>query len=431
VHAFLVPIRDEAGAPMPGVRIADDGRKHGLNGVDNGRLWFDQVRVPRENLLNRYGDVAEDGTYTSPITSTSRRFFTMLGTLVGGRISVALSALSASKSGLAIAVRYGALRRQFGPAGGTEIPILDYLTHQRRLLPALATTYALDFALKELVARFGARSGGALTEADDRELEVLAAGLKAYTTWHNAATLQACRECCGGQGYLAVNRITPLRADTDITTTFEGDNTVLMQLVAKGLLTGYRQQFGTLRLVGVLRHLSRRATRTLAQLNPIVTRLTDEAHLRDPDFQRRAFQYREERLLASAAGWLRARIQDGMDSFLAFNECQDHLLALARAHVERVVLERFRAAAGGQADPALRAMLTDLCDLFALARLEADEGWFLTSGVFEGAKARAIRALVNRLCGTVRRQAVPLVNAFGIPDEILAAPIAFAATGEW
>ncbi|WP_159604059.1 substrate-binding domain-containing protein, partial [Agromyces humi] len=42
----------------------------------NGRLHFTNVRVPRENLLNRYGSVAEDGTYSSPISSPGRRFFT-------------------------------------------------------------------------------------------------------------------------------------------------------------------------------------------------------------------------------------------------------------------------------------------------------------------------------------------------------------------
>src|SRR5690606_15000125 len=94
VHAFLVPIRDERGEPMPGVRIGDTGLKEGLNGVDNGRLWFDQVRIPRTHLLDRFGQVAADGSYTSPIESPARRFFTMIGTLVGGRITIGLSALS-------------------------------------------------------------------------------------------------------------------------------------------------------------------------------------------------------------------------------------------------------------------------------------------------------------------------------------------------
>ena len=66
VHAFYVPIRDDEGF-LPGIGGEDDGLKGGLNGIDNGRLHFTGVRVPRTNLLNRYGDVDENGIYTSPI----------------------------------------------------------------------------------------------------------------------------------------------------------------------------------------------------------------------------------------------------------------------------------------------------------------------------------------------------------------------------
>src|SRR5436305_4573970 len=113
VHVLLVPIRDERGRPCPNVRIEDCGHKGGLNGVDNGRLWFNQVRVPREALLDRFGSVAPDGTYTSPIVNETRRFFTMLGTLVSGRVSVAGAGLSAAKLALAIAIRYVSTRHQF------------------------------------------------------------------------------------------------------------------------------------------------------------------------------------------------------------------------------------------------------------------------------------------------------------------------------
>ena len=152
VHAWLVPIRHEDGTPCSGVTIGDDGAKAGLNGVDNGRLTFDHVTVPRDMLLDRYGQVAADGTYTSSIENETRRFFTMLGTLVRGRVSVGGSAASATKLALDIAVRYGDVRRQFAaPGDDREIVINDYLVHQRKLLPALATTYALHFAQGQLV----------------------------------------------------------------------------------------------------------------------------------------------------------------------------------------------------------------------------------------------------------------------------------------
>ncbi|MDN5858899.1 MAG: acyl-CoA dehydrogenase family protein, partial [Pseudonocardia sp.] len=242
VHALLVPIRDDAGQPMPGVTIGDCGHKAGLNGVDNGRLTFDHVRVPREALLNRIGDVAPDGTYTSPIANETRRFFTMLGTLVRGRISVAGGAGTATQKALTLAVRYGEIRRQFAdPATGQESAVLDYLVHQRKLLPALATTYALHFAQDELVQTMHELQGAGATpdEARQRDLETMAAGIKAVGTWHATHTIQTCREACGGAGYLSENLLPQLKADTDVFTTFEGDNTVLLQLVAKTILSDY------------------------------------------------------------------------------------------------------------------------------------------------------------------------------------------------
>lgn len=73
-HVFVVRIRDDAGRLMPGVRIKDLDAKMGLNGVDNGQIWFDGVRVPRTALLNRFADVTEGGEYTSPIPSIGARF---------------------------------------------------------------------------------------------------------------------------------------------------------------------------------------------------------------------------------------------------------------------------------------------------------------------------------------------------------------------
>src|SRR5690606_30881214 len=132
VNAFLVPLRDPSGKVLPGVTIRDCGRKMGLNGVDNGIILFENVVIPYENMLDRFASVSEAGQFDSPISSDNRRFFTMLGTLVGGRIGIPRSGLSATKSGLTIAIRYGDQRRQFGPEGANEVPILNYRQHQRR-----------------------------------------------------------------------------------------------------------------------------------------------------------------------------------------------------------------------------------------------------------------------------------------------------------
>src|ERR1700754_703351 len=199
VHALLVPIRDEHGDALAGVRLEDCGPKLGLNGVDNGRIWFDHVRIPRENLLDRYATVAADGTYESPIENPTKRFFTMLGTLIQGRISVSGASLSATKVALTIAVRRALERRQFGVPGEQEALLLDYRTHQRRLLVPLAHTYALSFAQDRLIAELHeVFSNPDPPDRARRELETLAAGVKAVATWHATDTIQACREACGG-----------------------------------------------------------------------------------------------------------------------------------------------------------------------------------------------------------------------------------------
>src|SRR3954464_2840500 len=152
VHALLAPLPDQHGEPCEGVRLEDCGAKLGLNGVDNGRIWFDHVRVPRENLLDKYAQVSGDGTYFSAIENPTRRFFTMIGTLIQGRVSVGGASISASKVALTIAIRRALARRQFGPPGSDqEALLMDYRTHQRRLFPALAKTYALSFAQLRLI----------------------------------------------------------------------------------------------------------------------------------------------------------------------------------------------------------------------------------------------------------------------------------------
>ncbi|MFZ3598999.1 acyl-CoA dehydrogenase [Streptomyces sp. BH104] len=446
VHAFVVPIRVD-GAPAPGVRIEDAGRKMGLNGVDNGRLWFDGVRVPREALLNRFADVTPDGAYESPIENPGRRFFTMLGTLVQGRVSVGGGAINAAKVALAIATKYAVRRRQFEAAaeeGGEEQLLLDYGMHQRRLLPLLARTYALHFAqdvvrtqLHEVFS--GNRSGD---QGDDgqarRELESRAAGTKALGTWHATRTIQECREACGGAGYLAVNRFAALKADSDVFTTFEGDNHVLLQLVAKGLLTNYAHEFEDLDQLGMVRFVTGQAVETVIEktsVHKLLERVRDllpggdewdqEAGLLDPDYQLAMVRFREEHMLASLARRLKRGVDEGRDPGAVFSHVQDHVISVARAHVERLVLEAFvdkLRSLPDDEDAGNKAALGLLCDLFALSTIESDRAWFMEHGRLTVQRSKAISREINNLCRKIRPLAVDLVDAWGIPPEMLRSP---------
>ncbi|KAG9484072.1 hypothetical protein GDO78_009789 [Eleutherodactylus coqui] len=105
-HCFIVPVRDQNGNMYSGVEAIDMLHKEGLHGVDNGILTFNQVRIPRENLLDRFGSVSFDGKYNSPIENKSARFNAMLAALTPTRLALTFQALGAMKLGLTIAIRY-------------------------------------------------------------------------------------------------------------------------------------------------------------------------------------------------------------------------------------------------------------------------------------------------------------------------------------
>ncbi|MBP4136982.1 acyl-CoA dehydrogenase family protein [Flavobacterium geliluteum] len=419
VNAFIVPLRDAEGNTLSGITICDCGHKMGLNGVDNGTISFDKVIIPKENMLDRFASVNDKGEFESPIPSDNRRFFTMLGTLVGGRIGIPRSALAAAKSGLTIAIRYSDQRRQFGPEGGSEVPILNYRMHQCRLLPYLAKTYAVHFALQYLTKRFLNK-----TEAEMQEIEALAAGMKSYSTWSTRDILQECREAIGGKGYLSENRIDALKNDTEIYTTFEGDNTVLMQLVAKNRLSEFRKSFGEMGSLGIINYVYENAKTAIAEKNPIATRRTDEEHLLDDQFHIQAFIHREKTILASAARRIKKLVDSGLEPYDAFNVVQHQMIDVAEAYLERVVLEQFQFAIQAIEDVKIKEILTKLNQLYALAQIEKNKAWYLEDGYMEAVKTKAIRKMVNQLCWDIRPDAVALVNAFDIPESCLAAPIA-------
>ncbi|GER47609.1 acyl-coenzyme A oxidase [Striga asiatica] len=429
VHAFIVPIRDlKTHKTLPGVEIHDCGHKIGLNGVDNGALRFKSVRIPRENLLNRFGDVSRDGQYTSGLPSINKRFAATLGELVGGRVGLAYSSVGVLKIAVVIAVRYSLLRQQFGPPKKPEISILDYQSQQHKLMPMLASTYAFHFATLHLVDLYSE-----MKRTRDEQLvgdvHALSAGLKAYVTSYTARSLSVCREACGGHGYAAVNRFGSLRNDHDIFQTFEGDNTVLLQQVAGYLLKQYQEKFQGGTLTVTWNYLRDSMSSYLSQPNPVTSRWEGTDHLRDPKFQLDAFRYRTSRLLHSVAVRLRKHTKS-LGSFGAWNRCLNHLLTLAESHVESVILAKFIDAVRSCPDPGSRAALKLVCDLYALDRIWNDIGTYRNVDYVAPNKAKAIHKLTEYLSFQVKNIAKELVDAFDLPDYVTRAPIGKQAAEE-
>ncbi|MFT4214450.1 MAG: acyl-CoA dehydrogenase [Microbacterium sp.] len=443
VHCFFVPLRDENGAFLPGIGGEDDGVKGGLNGIDNGRLHFDHVRIPRFNLLNRYGDVAADGSYTSEIPSPGRRFFTMLGALVQGRVSLDGAATTGAALALHIALTYANQRRQFDSGAGTdEVVLLDYGKHQRRLLPLLAQNYAQFFANDELVRAFdGVFSGRNDTPEERENLETLAAALKPLSTWNALSTIQEAREACGGSGFLAENRLVGLHQDLDVYVTFEGDNNVLLQLVGKRLLGDFAQQFTGADATRLASFAAKQAAgkifhgARLRQLGQSVADLGSTARSVElglrTDQQHELLAGRVQQMVTDVAGRLRAASKASpAEAAEIFNANQTELIDAARAHGELLQWEAFTDGIAGIDDEGTAQVLTWLRDLFGLHLIEKHLAWYLINGRLSAQRAASVTKYIDRLCLRLRPHAQDLVEAYAFAPEHVRAPIASGAERE-
>jgi len=206
-----------------------------------------------------------------------------------------------------------------------------------------------------------------------------------------------------------------LRADTDIFTTFEGDNTVLLQLTAKSRLTYFKRQFGRLDWWDTLKYISSIASSNISQLNPIVTRNTDKDHLLSDEFLLDAFTYREEYSLRTLAMRLSKKIKGGKDSYEAFLDTQVHLIDMAKAYIDRLVLEQFIKTIDETNNKDLKDILIPIKNLYALNTIEKNKGWYLENGYINGSKSLAISKLVLKLCKQLKEESQYLVDAFDIP----------------
>ena len=95
-HPFFIDLRDEAtGELMPGIRIEDMGTKTIANDLDNARVWFDQVKLPKKSLLNKFADIENDA-YVQ-VREERMRIEVIGQRLLTGRIAIAEAALFSAR----------------------------------------------------------------------------------------------------------------------------------------------------------------------------------------------------------------------------------------------------------------------------------------------------------------------------------------------
>ncbi|KAF9350599.1 hypothetical protein BGX26_011261 [Mortierella sp. AD094] len=409
VHAILVRIRNNDMSLCDGVRIEDMGSKIGLNGVDNGRIFFDHVRVQAENLLNRYSDISPEGVFTSSIPSRRGRFLAVASQLMCGRLALAVICTGVSKVALNIALRYANTRLCVGRTGKSDTPLLLYQIQQRELLPVFAQTVSVTIGLNYCKERWAASS--VLQDPDDWEEVVrLCCVIKPLATWNADRVSRTCRERCGGQGLLAVNRVGSFMAVAQSAMTAEGDNTVLMQKVTKELLAMI--QSGEMDIS----YLPDRRDAPSWDITSI-------------DTLYKLFQLREIELSQELGSAIGTKLADGKDMFdVWMGEESDTIQAAAKAHGERICFEQTLKVLQGLEGGA-RSIVEALLRLWGLSMVETYATWYLTHDLISTKTALSLPQHTRDVVSHAGLKSVDMVGILGVDERVLHAPIAFGSQG--
>ncbi|XP_070533714.1 peroxisomal acyl-coenzyme A oxidase 1-like [Ptychodera flava] len=415
VHPFIVQLRSlEDHRLMPGITAGDIGPKLGYNCSDNGFLKFDHVCIPRENMLMKYAKVLPNGQY---VTSPNARL--AYGTMVQTRVAFMPFSTKRFAAAVTIAVRYSAIRRQSElKPGEREIQILDHLSQQYKLLPQLATVYSLLFTIMR-IQQFNERMKEQLNAGNFSslsEMHAVTAGIKAFITDAVMSGTESCRLACGGHGYSEASGLPNLLTYVALTITGEGENTVMYLQLARYLMKCVAKATVGTKLPVMMSYLqTKQSKRCPAQA---------ESELRNLDLLLQAYECRARSLIYQAAEKLQTEIMEGTPEYLAWNNSHLLLLKAAQAHCHYVAVESYiQFTMATEMADSVREVLVSLCHLYALYGIRENAGDFLQDGYMTGKQFAMVTNQIGAVLSTLRPNAVALVDALDIPDEMLASQL--------
>lgn len=450
LHSFFTPIRDpKTLEPFRGVKIGDMGPKIGLNGVDNGFVIFDNYRISKAYLMNRNADVTPDGKYVSKVGDKKKRMGASFGILSAGRVGIIGMSILNMEKALVIALRYACLRRQFGPdesdsayqkaplnGNSNEWPIIEYQTHQWRLIPYLAATYLHHFFYKCLFTDYidffirVAYGGSSPLELADMgaEIHALTCSGKAYVGWLARDCIQECREACGGHGYLKASGFGDLRADHDANNTYEGDNNVIVQQTSNALIKFYHEKVKNTTTNN--NDLSISSKTTPYETMAFVLKVDETVKNYKMPFDGpktlkevvEAFEFLVSYLLKQTADRLEEETKFNQNSlFKAKTRSQVYYAKiLSLVFYEYVVLERVYKTYTKPTDE-LETILNDCGILYGLWSLEKWSSYLFEANVIQSGSLtlKNIREHILNLCARLKDNALTMAEVFAPPDWVL------------
>jgi acyl-CoA oxidase len=445
VHAFCVALDSR------GVARGDCGARSSFDGVDAGWLRFDSVQLPLDSMLSRHAQIAVSGgggeaLYRSDVDERSsdaarlrvERFRLLRRALAPTKLGSVVQTGAALKFGLLVALRHAYRRAQFAPSrggapSGASLPLIEYTAVRRRLLVPLAHAYALHFAGRWTARVLQRRADAQLAPPSDRYLTAWLGALKASSSVASVDALRGCVASCGAQGHLAANCVGSLLGDAVALANWDGDNELLLQQLGAELLREH-----TLREARASTSLRTRVARRFERARTSLSLLLDEQEMAADSesallgsaYQRQLFRYREQRQLLRVAAKLAGVRSGGQRFFDAWNQVSADVVALATAHTERIIFERFVDAVrrcdtqSSSSSSPLQSTLKRLCDVYALDRLDEHRAFFLEYALFDKRTCSLLRKTSASLHAALVPQALELIDAIAFEQRIDHLPIA-------
>lgn len=429
LHAFVVPIRDPATLqPFAGVIVGDMGEKISLNGVDNGFVLFNRYKIPRENLLNKTGDVTPEGNYISPFKDPNKRLGASLGALSGGRVSIIAIGVSYLEKAVPIAIRCASVHTKDTPGAVSSQALIEGQYQQWQLIPYLAATYALkifsDFFC-ELIADVQIKSFFGTNKEElaalGPEIHALSSAAKPLTGWTARDAIKQCIDVCGNCGYLQASGLGDIRNNNDANCTYEGENNVLVQQTSNWLLQLWKKSESSKIAFETPLH----SVSFMNYAEDVIQRRFTASSVEEavcPNTLLSAYEWLICWLLISSERKLNELQKNGTDTFVARNNTQVfYARTLSVAYAEHFVLSKFWTfTSSPDVEPALKEVLTKLCSLYGAWSLEKHTTVLYQGGYVKGPQAaEMLREGVLLLCAQLKNNAVSLADAIAPPDFVL------------
>ncbi|QKF93534.1 peroxisomal acyl-CoA oxidase [Fadolivirus algeromassiliense] len=407
LHPFLVQLRNIKGI-VYGITITDNGFKKGLNGVDNGMIKFENVIVPRQNLLARFGYIDHHGKYVPSHEDAGKRFGELLSTLSGGRGVLASGAIVVSMKSLAVACKYSQMRKQFSGKDLIERPIMNYTTHQLLLIPLICKSVVLRNALEKF--RIDGIREFKETSKISKKLHALTSGLKIIGSEHAEKCCRVARLACGGHGYAWENELGKMHNDIDIYQTFEGDNTLLRQEVTKYKLMELKDLIGTSKLTQMLYFIKIKLNEKLLAMNNFIFGYGD---IKNPITILKLLKYKEVISSIELINKLVELTNNDIEGFDAWNCCLDLVMDVANSYLNRKIFDI----------NITQQTNIDVLVLFGLELLHEDMKWYLIRSVIDKNIGNDIIQERKNYCMILHNMIDNLIDSFNIHSIFMNIPI--------